>query len=699
MNKYVRTVLLSCIAGCAIQSSLLAQCGTTVYDTGGAGGNYGVNQNLTWTYCAPAGQVVTLTFTAFNTEAGYDQLSIHNGATNAAPMLGLFDGTGLPPAISGTVAGGCVTLWFTSDGSINYAGWAINISCAPIVPPPPACGSTIYDSGGAAGNYANNSTTFTTYCPSTPGDMVTMTFSQFSTEANFDIVTIYDGPNAGSPSMGSFSGTGAPGPFTSTDPSGCITLGFSSDGSVPYPGWTASISCAPPVPPPAGDCVYALNLFDSFGDGWGSSNVGVSINGGPFTYYSVTGFSRQVLIGVNIGQVIVLTYNNSGPFQGENRYTLSISGGGGQLFQSGTSPAAGISFTQTINCQPPPAAPQDCAGGATICGGQSFNNNSANTGNVVDLNLTNSGCLQAGERQGTWYYFSPSAGGSIGFTIAPIVATDYDFAVWGPMASVSCPPTGPPLRCSYAAPTGNTGAGNGAVDNSEDALGDRWVAPIIATTGQVYIMYIDNFSTNGQAFDLSWQLGLGASLDCSVLSVGEINLLAQPKTDHVVLEWTTSTERESDHFIAQRSSDGITFEDVGRLQAVGQSNSTMHYSLEDHTAKGGINYYRILAVGRSGTQQYSPVASALLTSRTGMLVVPNPVTASATLFLDNPVQGQITLRTMDASGRIVHELRQVNSVGQNRLEFPVAVLEPGSYFLQVLDANGDVVGRVPFVRQ
>ena len=82
-----------------------------------------------------------------------------------------------------------------------------------------------------------------------------------------------------------------------------------------------------------------------------------------------------------------------------------------------------------------------------------------------------------------------------------------------------------------------------------------------------------------------------------------------------------------------------------------------------------------------------------------MLVVPNPVTASATLFLDNPVQGQITLRTMDASGRIVHELRQVNSVGQNRLEFPVAVLEPGSYFLQVLDANGDVVGRVPFVRQ
>ncbi|MBK9762592.1 MAG: T9SS type A sorting domain-containing protein [Flavobacteriales bacterium] len=93
------------------------------------------------------------------------------------------------------------------------------------------------------------------------------------------------------------------------------------------------------------------------------------------------------------------------------------------------------------------------------------------------------------------------------------------------------------------------------------------------------------------------------------------------------------------------------------------------------------------------------MASALLTGKTGLLVVPNPVTASATLFLDTPLQGQITLRTMDASGRMVHELRKVNNVGEIRLEFPVATLEPGSYFLQVLDAKGEVVGRVPFVRQ
>jgi hypothetical protein len=79
-----------------------------------------------------------------------------------------------------------------------------------------------------------------------------------------------------------------------------------------------------------------LNLYDSFGDGWGSSNVGVSINGGPFTYYTVTGSSNFVAIPATPGTLIVLTYNNSGPFQGENSYTLTL--GPGSIFNSGCPP-------------------------------------------------------------------------------------------------------------------------------------------------------------------------------------------------------------------------------------------------------------------------------------------------------------------------------------------------------------------------
>lgn len=461
---------------------------------------------------------------------------------------------------------------------------------------------------------------------------------------------------------------------------------------------TFSICVRTPPPPPAGDCVYVLNLFDSFGDGWGTSNVGVSINGGPYTYYTVGGTTNQVLLGINIGDVIVLNYNNSGAFQFENSYTLGLSGGG-VFFNSGSPPAGGISFTQTANCQPPPAAPQDCAGGTTICGSQAFNNNSSNTGNVVDLNTANQGCLSSGERQGTWYYFSPSASGTIGFTISPAAPTDYDFAVWGPLNTVACPPAGPPLRCSYAAPTGDTGAGNGAVDLSEGAGGDRWVAPMNVIAGQIYIMYVDNFSSNGQAFTLSWQLSNGASLDCTVLPIGEVTVDAKAVGRGAEVQWTTTFERGSSHFVIERSLDGFAFSAVGTHDASGRTDAPTSYSFMDREAFAGLNYYRIQSVGTDGTIQYSPVTSVVLTHGNDFVVAPNPVSDGASLLLKVPLAGKITVRTLDASGRLVHEQFAALEESDQRLDLRWPVLDAGAYILLVLDSSGDPIARVPFTRQ
>jgi len=306
-------------------ASVAAQCGTTVYDSGGAGGNYPDNQNQTWTYCAPAGQVVTLTFTAFNTEATWDELSVHNGPTNASPQLGIFSGTTIPGPITGTIPGGCLTLWFTSDGTINYPGWAINITCAPPPPPPMLCSGTIYDNGGAGGNYSNNSNNTITYCPSVAGQQLSLNFTTFDTEFGYDELTIFNGPNISSPGIGTFGGLGNLGTVTSTDPSGCLTLQFTSDGSVNYPGWAATVSCVPPL---SNGCRLLLRLRDAFGDGWGSSNVGVRINGGAWTYYTVTADFYQLLINATTGDFIELSYNNSGPGQAQNSFSLlSMTGG------------------------------------------------------------------------------------------------------------------------------------------------------------------------------------------------------------------------------------------------------------------------------------------------------------------------------------------------------------------------------------
>ena len=575
----------------------------------------------------------------------------------------------------------------------------VGTSCTPMASTTLFASGTTGPPAPTCANYAGGDVWFRLTVPAS-GSVILETFPAGVTDGG---MAVYTAPSCTGPFVQEFcdddGGTGLMPSLTMTGlaPSSTIWVRFWEFGN-DNPG-TFTICARTPPPPPVGDCVYVLNLFDSFGDGWGSSNVGVRINGGPWTYYTVGGSTNQVLLGMMIGDFIELTYDASGPFQGENSYSLGLLGGG-TFFNSGATPAAGPSFGQLVDCVPPPAAPQDCNGGATICNGQAFNNNSSNTGNVVDLNTANQGCLTSGERQGTWYYFSPSSAGAIGFTIAPAVATDYDFAVWGPMTSVTCPPPGPPLRCSYAAPVGNTGLGNGATDFSEGAGGDRWVSPINVLAGQIYILYVDNFSSNGQAFNLTWQLSGGASLDCSVLPVELVNLEAQANDLKVDLAWTTLSETNSDHFLVERSHNGIDFEPVGLLSAMGNTSSATDYRMRDEAPHRGVNYYRVDMVDTDGSVLHSPVVSALvLEAGNQPFIAPNPASDVLRIFIPRGPHGAYNLHILDAAGRLVRVRSVMLDEGSNQTELAVDGIDPGAYTLVVFNADGSPVGHTAFVKE
>lgn len=126
---------------------------------------------------------------------------------------------------------------------------------------PPVCGGNFVDSGGTTGDYSNSEDITTTICPdaANPTYQVTVTFTAFSTEANWDGLYVFDGnsitapqiPSANGPGnvpgglAGSFWGTTIPGPFTSSSVDGCLTFRFRSDASVFRPGWITDIICTP----------------------------------------------------------------------------------------------------------------------------------------------------------------------------------------------------------------------------------------------------------------------------------------------------------------------------------------------------------------------------------------------------------------------------------------------------------------------
>ncbi|WNM19502.1 choice-of-anchor J domain-containing protein [Flavobacterium capsici] len=137
---------------------------------------------------------------------------------------------------------------------------------------PPVCGGTFTDAAGANANYANNSNSTVIICPTNPNEVVTVTFTSFFTEANWDALYVFDGNSTSAPQIASTNGAGnvpgglaggywgnlntnLPGPFTSSSNDGCLTFNFRSDGSVNNPGWVANVTCAP-----APNCQKPINL-------------------------------------------------------------------------------------------------------------------------------------------------------------------------------------------------------------------------------------------------------------------------------------------------------------------------------------------------------------------------------------------------------------------------------------------------------
>lgn len=73
----------------------------------------------------------------------------------------------------------------------------------------------------------------------------------------------------------------------------------------------------------------------------------------------------------------------------------------------------------------------------------------------------------------------------------------------------------------------------------------------------------------------------------------------------VQLQWTTADERNCDHFTVLRSSDGIAFEALGKVQASGNAGSS--YSYTDAAPLQGPGYYRIRATDHDGSETYTAV--------------------------------------------------------------------------------------------
>ncbi|MBX7093386.1 MAG: N-acetylmuramoyl-L-alanine amidase [Flavobacteriales bacterium] len=146
-----------------------------------------------------------------------------------------------------------------TDPGINW-DWELYyrlINNAPTITSVTSSSGNFYDSGGAGNNYSDDERKITVIQPS-GATSVTLTFTAFNIEANWDYMYIYNGNSINAPLIGVYTGTTSPGTVTGNT---ALTIEFRSDCSTTQSGWAASWTSNATPPPPTDNIAPSTNVI------------------------------------------------------------------------------------------------------------------------------------------------------------------------------------------------------------------------------------------------------------------------------------------------------------------------------------------------------------------------------------------------------------------------------------------------------
>jgi hypothetical protein len=154
------------------------------------------------------------------------------------------------------------------------------------------------------------------------------------------------------------------------------------------------------------------------------------------------------------------------------------------------------------------------------------------------------------------------------------------------------------------------------------------------------------------------------------------------------LQWATATEINTKNFIIQRSIDAAHFQNIGSVNAVGNSTQITSYSFADAGAFNvGANklYYRLQMVDKDGKFTYSNIAIVQIENEKRLVIYPNPVTNELKLSGHLNAGSSVNIQIINSVGQTVLRQRHNFNPGDFNTGIDVSKLPPGVYLVLVND--------------
>ena len=141
---------------------------------------------------------------------------------------------------------------------------------------------------------------------------------------------------------------------------------------------------------------------------------------------------------------------------------------------------------------------------------------------------------------------------------------------------------------------------------------------------------------------------------------------AQKIQEAVELSWTTASETNNDYFSVERSADGLSYQEIGRVTGAGNSHELKVYQWRDDDPSPAMNYYRLKQVDFKGTFAYSEVRVINFSSEGEVLadVFPNPaVNQRFNISMRGDQEREVLLVLYNSAGQETYSKAVVQSVG------------------------------------
>jgi len=177
---------------------------------------------------------------------------------------------------------------------------------------------------------------------------------------------------------------------------------------------------------------------------------------------------------------------------------------GTQVWISVESEGTDGDFELCIESSSPPGNPgNNCANAAPLCRKEPFSYGTLNGYTPSGFKPT---CFGSPVQRDIWFKFTVGQTGTLEWSAQPLVAQEYDWALYD--ITNGCPNNNtPPVSCNYYFSQPALGAeanaiGMGPVPAGADA--GEFNAAVTVTAGRTYALIIDNYSGNNGGFDFEW---------------------------------------------------------------------------------------------------------------------------------------------------------------------------------------------------